>query len=407
MAEKNLDNKQAAEKPSEAKPLKAVENPPAPEAPAETVAPAPAAGVQEPKKKSKWWLWTCLGCSIIFMIFIIIAGLIGWKIYKDSAKNPLDTLQSDEEIDYREYQEVQTEFPDGQKYQVLESNTYKVTEKVVLTNNGQGDASKIDLRMAMIKDIEPYQDVISENIQAAAGYDVIGDDDNNKYAHFDLPGLKVGEKFAITAEYQVKVNALDYNLTKCDGELVDGFLSAEKYIESDNPTIKTKAQNLAKGDKNKCISAKDIYDYVADSVTYEGYVPQDQGALNAFNKLSGDCTDFTDLFLGLSRAAGVPARFLEGLGYAEDAKVPADVKHDWAEVYLPGAGWTQVDPTWGRYENTRNLHFAKTDGEHIIITRGRNLEVLNNAHYFAYNYWWNGEEAAVEFTEDWRVELVD
>lgn len=370
-------------------------------------APIPAPSPETPKKKSKWWLWACLGCSVFFIIFLIIAFLIGAKIFKEAAKNTPDTLRQSEEIDYREYQEAEEKIPDGQKYKILNTNTYKVIERVELINNGSGDASRIDLRMAMIKDIKPYQDVISENIKSSATYEVIGDDFNNKYAHFDLPGLKVGEKFSITAEYNVKVNALDYNLNNCEGDLIDGFTSSEKYIESDNAKIKTKAQNLAQGDKNKCVTAEDIYDYVADNVTYEGYVPQDQGALNSYNKLSGDCTDFADLFLGLSRAVSIPARFLEGLGYAEDAKVPSDVKHDWVEVNLPGVGWTQVDPTWGRYETSRDDHFAQTDGSHIVITRGRNLEVLNNAHYFAYNYWWEGAEASVEFTEDWDIKLVE
>lgn len=379
----------------------------------ELVPPEPQSSVKNkpeikgPEKKSKWWMWACLGCSVLLIIILIIAALIGIKIFREVDKNLQVHQQEQEEIKYQEYQEAEEKLPAGTKYKISDTNKYKVTEKITLTNNGPGDASRIDLRMAMIKDIKPYQDVTNEKIKSSVGYDVVGDDYNNKYAHFDFPGLKVGEKILITAQYNVSVNAVKYNLSECGGELIEGYLDAEKYIESDNAKIKNRAKSLAKGDENKCETAEDIYDYVADNVTYEGYVPQDQGALNSFNKLSGDCTDFTDLFLGLSRASGIPARFLEGLGYVEDAKVPADVKHDWAEVYLPGIGWTQVDPTWGRYENARDLQFARTDGSHIIMTRGRNLDVLNNAHYFAYNYWWEGAESQVDFTEEWDVELVE
>jgi transglutaminase-like putative cysteine protease len=62
---------------------------------------------------------------------------------------------------------------------------------------------------------------------------------------------------------------------------------------------------------------------------------------------SGSCRDFATLFLAAARLLGLAARFVSG--YLHDPGSPAACgsTHAWAEVYLPGAGWTGIDPTTG------------------------------------------------------------
>jgi transglutaminase-like putative cysteine protease len=64
---------------------------------------------------------------------------------------------------------------------------------------------------------------------------------------------------------------------------------------------------------------------------------------------SGTCRDFTELMIEALRRLGLPARFVSGYLY-----VPARDRHDvhgggathaWLQVYLPGAGWIDIDPT--------------------------------------------------------------
>jgi hypothetical protein len=54
----------------------------------------------------------------------------------------------------------------------------------------------------------------------------------------------------------------------------------------------------------------------------------------------GQCWDFSDCFVTLCRAAGVPCRQVAGWLYGQCG-------HIWAEVLLEGKGWQQVDPTAG------------------------------------------------------------
>jgi len=64
---------------------------------------------------------------------------------------------------------------------------------------------------------------------------------------------------------------------------------------------------------------------------------------------SGTCRDFTELMIEALRAVGLPARFVSGYLYVPD-RDSHDVHgggatHAWVEVYLPGAGWVDIDPT--------------------------------------------------------------
>ena len=64
---------------------------------------------------------------------------------------------------------------------------------------------------------------------------------------------------------------------------------------------------------------------------------------------SGTCRDFTVLMMAAVRGLGLPARFVSGYLYVpsrdrEDIR-GGGATHAWVQVYLPGAGWVDFDPT--------------------------------------------------------------
>jgi transglutaminase-like putative cysteine protease len=75
--------------------------------------------------------------------------------------------------------------------------------------------------------------------------------------------------------------------------------------------------------------------------------PGVQSPTRTLSSGSGSCRDFAMLFLAAARLLGLGARFVSG--YLHDPISPEDggSTHAWAEVYLPGAGWTGFDPTTG------------------------------------------------------------
>jgi transglutaminase-like putative cysteine protease len=65
----------------------------------------------------------------------------------------------------------------------------------------------------------------------------------------------------------------------------------------------------------------------------------------------GSCRDFALLMIEAARSLGFAARFVSGYLYdpaidgGAGASVGAGATHAWVQIYLPGAGWVEFDPT--------------------------------------------------------------
>lgn len=75
-----------------------------------------------------------------------------------------------------------------------------------------------------------------------------------------------------------------------------------------------------------------------------------QSPAETLEKKSGACRDFAMVFIEAARYLGFGARFVSGYLYDPaldkgDATPATAATHAWAEVYLPGAGWVEYDPT--------------------------------------------------------------
>jgi transglutaminase-like putative cysteine protease len=93
---------------------------------------------------------------------------------------------------------------------------------------------------------------------------------------------------------------------------------------------------------------------------------------------SGTCRDFATLFIEAARTLGFGARFVTGYLYDlaldkgdNQGMVGAGAPHAWAEVYLPGPGWVEFDPTNGLIESPSLLRVGvSTDAEHAVPVNG-------------------------------------
>jgi len=80
---------------------------------------------------------------------------------------------------------------------------------------------------------------------------------------------------------------------------------------------------------------------------------------------TGTCRDYALLFIEAARSLGFGARFVTGYLYdpaldGGDAVLGAGATHAWAEVYLPGAGWLDFDPTNGLIAGENLIRVAVT-----------------------------------------------
>jgi hypothetical protein len=158
----------------------------------------------------------------------------------------------------------------------------------------------------------------------------------------------------------------DYPLTQLSNRQL--YLREQKYWETNHPKLQKLAETINTPEK--------IYRYVVDNLIYDyGRLSEATtrfGAANALdNPDSAICMEFTDLFIGLARAAGIPARAVNGYAYTTNSilkplSLKKDVLHSWPEYYdKDQQRWIPVDPTWGNttggidYFNHLDLnHFA-------------------------------------------------
>ena len=122
--------------------------------------------------------------------------------------------------------------------------------------------------------------------------------------------------------------------------------------------VRKVAQQIVSGARTDREKAQRIYDWTIISTYREpkvrGCGVGDIKTMLETGNLSGKCADINALFVGLCRAAGVPARDIYGVrlvpsefGYKELGANPASLKgaqHCRAEVYLKGHGWVAMDP---------------------------------------------------------------
>jgi hypothetical protein len=98
--------------------------------------------------------------------------------------------------------------------------------------------------------------------------------------------------------------------------------------------------------------SKNLYDFVINKIDYSQVkrfgVNERQGALATLRNGSGVCMEYSDLFLTLSRAQGIPAKAVFGYGFDPMISNTNQEAHQWVQVLIPGSGkWLDLDVTWG------------------------------------------------------------
>ena len=91
-----------------------------------------------------------------------------------------------------------------------------------------------------------------------------------------------------------------------------------------------------------------------------------QAPLETLKLGTGSCRDFALLLIEAARALGFGARFVTGYLYDPaldgdaESVVGAGATHAWADIYLPGAGWIEFDPTNGSIAADNLIRVAVT-----------------------------------------------
>lgn len=182
--------------------------------------------------------------------------------------------------------------------------------------------------------------------------------------------LGAGEKMDIGLKGKAQIFASPQDFYPKVTPEEDGYyLSETDYWQVQDPEIRRIAKTLR--------TPRAIYDFVTTKLSYDySRVREDVERLGARKILENPeraiCMEFTDLFIALARAAGIPAREINGFAYTENPEIQplsliADVLHAWPE-YWDGERkiWKPVDPTWGNTTGGVDF-FDKFDMSHITF----------------------------------------
>lgn len=192
------------------------------------------------------------------------------------------------------------------------------------------------------------------------------DSDGNWLANYDLSPR---QRVDITVTGSVQIFASYRSFTKSTNQQLNDNLQPSDYWQTGDPKIVALANELK--------TPKAIYDYVSETLHYDSNrVQPNVQRMGASAILASPnqaiCMEFTDLFIALSRAAGIPAREINGYAYTENPDVQpiglvADVLHSWPEYYDKEKGvWIPVDPTWGSTTGGVDF-FNKLDLRHFAF----------------------------------------
>jgi transglutaminase-like putative cysteine protease len=122
--------------------------------------------------------------------------------------------------------------------------------------------------------------------------------------------------------------------------------------------VKATANQITSGAKTDVEKARAIYEWIVENTFRDpkirGCGRGDIRFMLESRDLGGKCADLNALYVGLARAAGLPARDVYGvrvakseLGYKSLGVASENVtkaQHCRAEVHLSGYGWIPVDP---------------------------------------------------------------
>ena len=250
--------------------------------------------------------------------------------------------------------------------------------RIHYTIHSDSTCNRIRLKSVLPQSVPGLQDIkdIGFNIEP----DSIYFSEADKYALYDFTPSPSRQQLVI--RIKGTVYAHDYATCRkqptAHNEDLSAWLKAENNIERDSPWIRAIAAEL-KGDTEE-ETIKNIFYYTQKNFTY---TPRDYsiGALGMLFLKRGDCTEYTDLFVALCRASGIPARHTYGVSVQTNNKKGA--AHSWGEVYMKDCGWVAFDPTPGNRAN-----FTTLNDMYIQFSQVRNSTELGGKGLFSFWEYW-------------------
>ena len=237
--------------------------------------------------------------------------------------------------------------------------TYEINTKIEILN--PSGVTRVWMPTGLIPDT-PYQKTLENSFHANGGK---AERIENKVDGLAMvvaefgPGAK--PVLTVTTRIETRNYAVDFVTPgpreKESQSALEHFLRPTKLLPTNGIVLQT-AKQITAGAKNDLERARAIYEWIVEN-TFRN--PKTRGCgtgdirfMLETKDLGGKCADLNALFVGLARAAGLPARDIYGirvgkseLGYKSLGPSTENItkaQHCRAQVYLNDHGWVPVDP---------------------------------------------------------------
>lgn len=167
------------------------------------------------------------------------------------------------------------------------------------------------------------------------------------------PAVKAGGEYIVHSNIY---NPTVYQLRNAGAAYPDWVTAHYLQLPSNlPPEIGRLAQQITRGIETPYDKAAAITDYLRTNIRYSTTVeapPQGQDMLTwfLFDTKTGFCNYYASAEVVLLRSLGIPARM--AVGFAQGEYDPPNLytvrkkdSHAWPEVYFPGSGWVEFEPT--------------------------------------------------------------
>ncbi len=244
-----------------------------------------------------------------------------------------------------------------------------------------------------------YQTVTDIAIHGQTEYRVVQDPEyGNKIAYISATAesgrpFETELTFRVTRKQRFQLYSSERDFTLAQPRNLRRFLAPDSLVPIGGKIAAATAE-VINSRMTPLQEARAIYDYVVATMSYDktgqGWGRGD--AVYACDARKGNCTDFHSLFIGMARAAGIPARFV--IGFPIPEKRPSgkiNGYHCWAEFFLPDAGWIPVDASEARqHPRLKKFLFGGLDANRVEFTIGRDIRLDSRRNlrlnYFIYPY---------------------
>ncbi len=268
-----------------------------------------------------------------------------------------------------------------------ESTDLEISIIVEVKNLGNSPATDIPLRLAVPMDGLDHQEVIS--IDPSLEPERFSNDTwGNEFIHYTIDELDPGTSFNLTINVILRLTSIDNDISRSSGTLgpeeeaeLSRYLLDSSLINVNDPSIVEIAREIAKRSEDLTDIAWNTYEWVLDNIYYQ-QIPGEWDAVTTLRNEEGGSAEMSNLYVALLRANGIPARRVSGWGnFFEVGEELALTRfsHGWTEFHVPDMGWVQVDPAWGK--TSRFDNFARTDADHVVLTKGADVKFLWRGPY--------------------------